>query len=105
MATTPKYRIDDVVYLNASAKLGFLESYRVSSIHQVTATKWVYRIAITQFAPATFTNEDAVSYKNITNLYFDEGELLSYCEASSEQIASLERKLNAAVAARIGKCS
>lgn len=101
MATSPSYSIGDVVYLTSSAKIGFLESYKVSSIGQATAGKWVYQITLAPVPPtATMTVGDTVNHRNLKTLYFDESELMDYPTASQLQIDSLTRRLNAAIAAR-----
>lgn len=101
MGATPNYKIGDDVYLQSSAKVGFLEMYRISTVHQSTLNKWVYKIALGPIQPATFTVEDAINHKGlITTLYFDESELLSYESALQYQIDALTRKLNDAIAKR-----
>ena len=101
MATSPSYAIGDVVYLSSSAKIGFLESYKISAINQATVGKWVYQISLLPMPPtATMTVGDTVNHRNLKTLYFDESELLDYTTASQLQIDSLTRRLNAAIASR-----
>lgn len=101
MATNPSFSIGEVAYLSSSAKMGFLESYKISSINQITLGKWVYQITLSPVPPtATMTVGDTVNHRNIKQLYFDESELLDYATASQLQIDALTRKLNAAIAAR-----
>ena len=96
---TPRWDIEDLVYLLASAKLGFLESYRVDSIRKIP-TGWVYTIDIAQKPPAETTISDSVDLKQDRcggprrHLYFSEGELVSMEEALVLAIDSLEIRKN-----------
>lgn len=98
-ATAPRWNIDDIVYLQASAKLGFLEAYRVDSLKKIP-TGWVYTIDITQTPPAETTISDSLDLKQgrcggpTRHLYFSEGELITMQEALILAINNLELRKN-----------
>lgn len=94
----PNWSIGDRVYLEASAKLGFLESYFVGSIQRSSAG-WVYTIDVTQTPPAQTTIGDSLDLKQgkcgpVRSLYFNESELISYQEALVLAINNLETRKN-----------
>jgi hypothetical protein len=91
----PAYSIGDVVYLESSARIGFLESYKVSNIARVR-NSWLYTIDVAQKPPAEPTVMAYVDLKQTRTLYFDERELISFESALLLVKASLERKLNEA---------
>lgn len=99
MAATPRWNIGDLVYIQASAKLGFLESYKVDSLRKI-ATGWVYTIDITQKPPAETTISDSVDLKQdrcggpLRHLYFNESELITMQEALILAINNLEIRKN-----------
>lgn len=76
----PRYQIDEVVYLRASAALGELESYRVGAV-QDRGIGWVYQIFIDSRPPAEWTLGDRIDLKEERLLFFTEEELVSLCEA------------------------
>lgn len=108
MASTQKFQIEDIVYLRASANIGFLEAYRVDSVQQVVKNKWVYKLKFqAQSGASTATVGDAVTVSGpvLSELYFQEAELCTLCEASTLQIEALERRLAAARALYNSKCA
>lgn len=108
MAATPKYNVDDVVYIRASAKIGFLESYRISGITQARKNKWSYQVKFVPYSGNTATLGDAITATGklvVGEIYFAEEELLTLCEALDLQIENLNRRLAAAIAMRTSQCS
>ena len=96
MANAPTWNINDTVYLEASAKLGFLESYLIYSIHKTTYG-WVYQINVTQKLPADRTVGDSLDLKQSTSgstkyMYFKESELISFREALDIAILNLDSR-------------
>jgi len=81
MPTAPKYRINDLVYLDSSARIGQLESYRVGAIHDKGIGKYIYQIFIEQRPPAESTVASLNDLKFERELFFTETELLTGCEA------------------------
>lgn len=78
--TTPKFEIDETVFIGASAKIGFRESYRVTDQFRVpNSNQWAYRLNIPGINGKTY--------------YFKETELMKECEALGFVIAALERDL------------
>lgn len=102
--TKPKFRINDVVYLESSAKTGRLESYKVSGIQFLGTRNWVYQFIIDQRPPAEATVGDRVDLKEGRELYFSEAELLTACEAMSIVIDTLERTIKKFSIIRDSKC-
>ncbi len=100
----PKFRINDLVYLESSARVGRLESYRVSGIQLLGTRNWIYQFIIDQRPPAEATVGDRVDLKEGTELFFSEAELLEACEAMPIVIDTLERTIRKFTLARDGKC-
>jgi len=90
---SPRYGISDLVYLEASARIGFLESYRVSNVVR-TRGRWLYTIGIEQKAPAETTLGGMVDLKSSQTLWFDESELVDLHDALLLAKNSLQLKLN-----------
>lgn len=91
--SAPKWQIDDLVYLEASARIGFLESYKVSNVVG-SRGRWLYTINVDQKPPAEPTIGDFIDIKKTRMLWFDESELISFEEALYLVKHSLELKLN-----------
>ena len=101
----PLYNIDDVVYLRASAKIGHLEAYKISSIHQISPNKWVYKIDIAKRMPQPQTAIDRYDLRSHTvGLHFEESALMTYCDALAVVISNLERRLTAMRAKWTDQC-
>jgi len=79
--SSPKYEINEVVYLKESAAIGFLESVRISGIHRFNDT-WIYTIVAgvnnPQHPPVY---GDRISHVNNQTLYFSEDEFVTHCDA------------------------
>ena len=80
--TTPKYAIGQSVYSRESAALGFLEAYQVRTITQVSQNRIVYWM-VTGFSGPTVTPTmgDRVTNMYRPNVWFEESELITYCDA------------------------
>lgn len=100
----PTYSIGDLVYIVASAKIGFLESYKITGIHSKTGGKYVYQINLKERHPNEKTIGDAVDLKRSRSLFFDESELTDFCTASSLRITYLQRKLSEAQSTHDSRC-
>jgi len=92
-APAPKYNLNDLVYLDASARIGFLESYRVTNVVR-NRNRWVYTIDVEQNPPAEPTIGGFNDIKKHRMLWFDESELIDFEEALLLAENALELKLN-----------
>jgi hypothetical protein len=88
-----RFNPNELVYLRASAVVGFLESYLVASVHQVRSGVYVYQIDISARRPEVQTVGDRITLGGDSVLYFGEDELLTYCEAQELIVTNLERRL------------
>lgn len=81
--STPKFQIDQVVYIVVSASgRGFLESYTIDNISfDRTTGKWVYTINIAKAPSAGVLVGTRNQLGRDRTLYFSEGELTDYCTA------------------------
>jgi hypothetical protein len=104
MAIVSAFKIDDVVYLRSSAQIGFLEAYKVTGIFQLRNDRYVYTIDINKRPPSAQTVGDHIDLKGIRTLYFTEDELLTFCEAETLVVQSLERRLAVEKARLAAKC-
>ncbi len=91
--TRPAWGINDLVYLDTSARVGFLESYRVSNVVR-SRGRWLYTIGVKEKPPAETTLGGMVDLKRSTDLWFDESELVGFHEALLLAQHSLQLKLN-----------
>lgn len=95
MATTgPLYRIGDIVYLNESANLGELEAYKIGAIQQAQPGRWVYQIFIEKRPPDSQTVEDRDDLRFPHELFFDEVDLLTLCEANNIALNNVQNRIN-----------
>lgn len=98
-AAAPIYLIDDVVYLRASAAIGFLESYKISNIQFNSGrNSWIYVIGLNyNVTGAPITIGDNITLKGGSHedkiLYFTENELINFCEAAAMVESVLENRL------------
>jgi hypothetical protein len=88
----PKYGINDLVYLETSARVGFLEAYKVSNVVR-SRGRWLYTISVGEKPPAETTLGGMVDLKRSEMLWFDEAELIDFHEALLLVKHSLELKL------------
>ena len=91
----PRWAIGEEIFFAASARLGFLQTSRVTQIFEVgvqpgsRVTRYKYR----------------VSLDRKRNLLFREDELISFCEAAQLALESLQRDLTSSEAQRSSLCS
>lgn len=93
MPTTPKYDINDVIYLEASARIGFLEAYKVTNVVR-SRSRWLYTVDVEQRPPAEPTIGGYIDIKQGRMLWFDESELTDLHTALLLAKNALELKLN-----------
>jgi len=78
--TVPKFDINEVVYIGASAKIGFRETYTVLEQYRTpNSNQWSYRL-----------NTPGINGKTY---FFKETELMKECEALGFVIMAMERDL------------
>ncbi|MEM3000680.1 MAG: hypothetical protein QXP41_00610 [Candidatus Nitrosocaldus sp.] len=94
MPATPKFRINDVVYLVESAALGELEAYRIGALRQHTDGDWIYDIYIDQKPPAEQTVGDRIDLKTTVDASFHESDLATLCEALNIAIYNVQSRIN-----------
>lgn len=94
MAIGPLYKINQVVYLNESAYLGELEAYKIGAIQQAQAGRWVYQIFIEKRPPDAQTAEDRVDLRFPREMFFDEAELLTLCDAVNIALHNVQFRIN-----------
>lgn len=92
--SAPKFKIGEVVYLSEPATLGELDAFRIGAIHQKSANTWIYQIFIEQKPPREQTVGDRIDLKESRNLFYDEGELLTLCEAVELAISNIQVRIN-----------
>lgn len=90
----PQYKVGDIVYLIESAALGELEAYKIGAMKQVTQGTWVYQIFIEQKPPTEQTVGDRIDLKEPRDLFYEESELFSLCEAIQTAINNIEIRIN-----------
>lgn len=90
----PAFKIGDVVYLVESAALGELEAYKIGGLKQVTAGTWVYQIYIEQKPPTEQTVGDRIDLKEPRELFYEESEIFTLCEAIQTAINNLVIRIN-----------
>ena len=91
--TAPRWEINELVYLDASARIGFLEAYKVTNIVK-SRTRWLYTIDVEQKPPAEPTIGDFIDIKKTRMLWFDESELIDFENALLLAENALTLKLN-----------
>jgi hypothetical protein len=84
--------MNQIVYVEASARIGFLEAYKISNIVR-NKGRWVYTIDVSQKPPSEPTIMDYNDIKNSKVLWFDEGELIGLHDALLLAKHALELKL------------
>jgi len=96
MATSPLFKLKDIVYLVESAALGELEAYRIGAIKQTVDGQWVYQIFIEQKAPREQTVGDRIDLKTTQELFFSESEFTDLCSAIDAAIVNVESRITTA---------
>jgi len=90
-----RFSLNDIVYIKASADLGFLETHKVIEIHRAPDTaEYIYRLDLdgATIPTAPLRNAQAVKWEWPV-IYFRERELISQCEALNLLLAALDRKM------------
>lgn len=106
-AGAARFNLEDVVYLKASADIGFLETHKVIEIHRApSAAEYIYRLDTdgAKIPTNVLRNESAVKWEWPV-LYFRERELVSQCEALSLALEALERKMSRLLSIRLSLCT
>lgn len=79
---TSKYSVNDLVYLVESAKVGQIESYKVSSVYQGPDGIWYYYIGVGQrIPPISKTLTDRNTGKTGIDWELSESEITDICTA------------------------
>lgn len=76
----PLFEIAEKVYLKESASAGFLEALIVDSVQKRT-TEWVYTVTFARKLPTSALFGDRVTHHNPGLVYYNESELIAYCDA------------------------
>lgn len=102
----PIYQIDDIVYLKASAVLGFLESYKITNLfYDPARNTWVYSIDLKPNPSGAPTSiGDHITLKNNHTLFFIEDELITFCDAAHDVKSNLELRLARIIAQLEARC-
>ena len=94
MATAPFYKINDIVYLAESANLGELDAFKIGAIHQANPGRWVYQIFIEKRPPDSQTVEDRDDLRFPRQMFYEEAELLTLCQAVDTALHNLQHRMN-----------
>lgn len=103
----PLYDINTVVFIRASAHIGFLESYKVVMIHSVpNSSEFTYELDLTG-TPKDTSIAQLVHPTIRTNrkLYFKERELINKCDAAIAALDALDRKMGRLLGIKVGLCT
>lgn len=76
----PIFEINDKAYFKESASAGFLEAIVIDSV-QKRVTNWVYTIRYQRKLPTSALFGDTITHHNGQTVYYDESELVTYCDA------------------------
>jgi hypothetical protein len=90
----PRFKIGEIVYLVESAALGELEAYKIGAMKQTSPDIWVYQIFIEQKPPTEQTVGDRIDLKESRDLFYEESELFTLCEAVQTAINNVEIRIN-----------
>ena len=91
---TPKFGINEVVYLKESAMLGYLEAVKVYNIYyDRDVNKNMYVFVHNKSSPSTQIAGDAIDLKRNRAIAIVEEELLTYQEALNIKLRALEREI------------
>lgn len=93
--STPRFGINEIVYLRESALLGYLEALKVYNIYYSRAiNRNMYVFRFYKSKPSTQIAGDAIDLKSDKNITIVEEELLNYTEALGIVSRSLKKELN-----------
>jgi hypothetical protein len=91
----PKFARTEVVYIRESAALGFLEAYKIQSIHYTPDGLIHYQICQSFTGPDVNTTfGDRIRHRSLPNITFLEQDLITYCEALVLVDNSLTAQIN-----------
>ena len=103
--SAPLFGVDGVVYLRASAQLGFLEAYRIDNVlFNKPAGVWQYQINVQKSLSAGNTIGGTNDLQRSRILYFNELELVDLCEALTLKVAFHTSELNKASQMKAARC-
>jgi hypothetical protein len=95
MARAPLYDINQIVYLQESAALGFLEAYTIKDISYQPNGKLIYTLTTSLKQPAAVqTVGDRITGQRTLPIRFYEEDLIEYKEALEVCITNLQRQLD-----------
>jgi hypothetical protein len=108
-ATPPgaRFNLGEVVWIKASADIGFLETHKVIEIHRApSAAEYIYRLDTdgAKIPTNPLRSVSAVKWEWPV-LYFRERELVSECEALNMVMVALERKISRLLAIKLTICT
>ncbi len=101
MATqaAPLFGVGDTVYFKESAQQGFLEAIKISTIHISASGQWSYHISFGLKQPDPPTFGDRITHQRPTTPYFNESELITFCDAAqiiesvlTQRLAEIQRQ-------------
>lgn len=103
--SSPKFEIDDTIYLAESAKKGFIEAYQVAEIRQNPSGTWLYRVVVSARPPfKTTTLGDMITKKQSVDWEIPEDEIVGLCEAVNTAIGYHNRVLDQLTSIRDSRC-
>jgi hypothetical protein len=102
-AQVPVWSIGDVVYLRESAAIGFLEAHAIAAIHILNGRIIYYMKSSIAPPPAIAGFGERITHQNRASLYWEESELISYCDALKLCQLNLQTQL-AAIEAKLAGC-
>lgn len=101
-----RFNLNDIVWVKASADIGFLETHKVIEIHRAPDTaEYIYRLDLDGATIPTnpLRNAQAVKWEWPV-IYFRERELISQCEALTLLLAALDRKMARLLNIKLALC-
>ena len=96
MASAPKFNPGQIIYLQESAALGFLEALIIQHVGMDQSGRWLYTLATYTKAPTaaqTIGDRIIAIPKRRLPISFYEEDLLLYCDALALCIANLQAQL------------
>ena len=104
--SAPQFAIQDVVYLTESAKVGSLESYKVSQVRQDLSGVWKYTISVPPKPPLNGpTFGDRLSLKSSLDFELEESALCTYCEAIDLALAAATARVASLTQLKLAHCT
>lgn len=100
----PLFGVGDTVYFKESAQQGFLEAVRISHVTMSTNEQWTYNVVFGTKLPDPPVFGDRITHQNPSSLYFNESELITFCEAAELVEQFLEARLAEIRQQRAARC-